>query len=265
MSYLQIEHVSHLFFNRHGFTKALEDVDCAIEEGEFVSILGPSGCGKSTLLSILAGITEETFGQISLQQKPLKQSKEKIGYMLQQDYLFPWKTIMDNILLGPKVQKAQLIEAIEKAHTLLEEVGLPDISEQYPHALSGGMRQRVALVRTLMNDPSIFLLDEPFSALDYFTKLKLEDLIATILKEYHKTTILVTHDIGEAISMSDRIFILSKQPGKLVETIEIPAELRQETPFLSRRHPTYQPIFDKVWGIMNHLEQKGSRGNEGTT
>lgn len=265
MSYLQIEHVSHLFFNKQGFTKALENVDCRIEEGEFVSILGPSGCGKSTLLSILAGITEETFGQISLEQKPLKQSKEKIGYMLQQDYLFPWKTIIDNILLGPKVQKEPLSKAEEKAHTLLEEVGLPDISHQYPNSLSGGMRQRVALVRTLINDPSIFLLDEPFSALDYFTKLKLEDLVSNILREYKKTTILVTHDIGEAISMSDRIFILSKQPGKLIETIEIPIELRNETPFLSRRHPKYQNIFDKVWGIMNRLEQKDSRGKEGTT
>src|SRR5699024_7421663 len=171
MSYCHIKHVIQLVFNRHVFTKALEDVDCAIEEGEFLSILGPSGCGKSTLLSILAGITEETFGQISLRQKPLKQSKEKIGYMLQQDYLFPWKTIIDNILLGPKVQKEPLSKAEEKAHTLLEEVGLPDISHQYPNSLSGGMRQRVALVRTLINDPSIFLLDEPFSALDYFTKL----------------------------------------------------------------------------------------------
>src|SRR5699024_11637072 len=113
--------------------------------------------------------------------------------------------------------------------------------------------------------PSIFLLDEPFSALDYFTKLKLEDLVSNILREYKKTTILVTHDIGEAISMSDRIFILSKQPVILIETIEIPIELRNETPFLSLRHPKYQNIFDKVWGIMNRLEQKDSRGKEGTT
>src|SRR5699024_10739174 len=127
------------------------------------------------------------------------------------------------------------------------------------------MRQRVALVRTLINDPSIFLLDEPFSALDYFTKLKLEDLVSNILREYKKTTILVTHDIGEAISMSDSIFILSKQPGKLIETIEIPIELRNETPFLSRRHLKYQNIIDKDMRIMNRLEHKDSRRKEETT
>lgn len=254
MSYLTVDNVSHLFFNKSGYTKALNDINCQIESGEFISILGPSGCGKSTLLSIFAGLLEQTSGEVMLEGKPIRQTKQKIGYMLQQDYLFPWKTILDNILIGPKVNKANIEETKEQAIELLNEVGLDHVSTKYPNALSGGMRQRVALVRTLINEPEILLLDEPFSALDYFTKLKLEDLVDKMLKHYEKTAILVTHDIGEAISMSDRILILGKQPGHIVKIINIPTEIRNETPFLCRRHSKYQSVFDKVWSIMNKLE-----------
>lgn len=254
MSFLTLDHVSHHYFTKNNYTKALDDINLSVKEGEFVSLLGPSGCGKSTILSIIAGIIMQTAGDVRLQQQPISDSKLAIGYMLQQDYLFPWKTIINNVLLGPKIYNTNTKETKEKAMELLGEVGLSDVAEAYPNSLSGGMRQRVALVRTLINDPKVVLLDEPFSALDYQTKLRLEDLVSLLIKTYHKTTILVTHDIGEAISMSDRIFILNANPGSISKIFEVPIELRNETPFLVRRHPKYQIIFDKVWGEMDKQE-----------
>lgn len=228
----------------------------AVKEGEFISLLGPSGCGKSTLLSIIAGIIQQTEGTVSLQGKSTTESEMEIGYMLQQDYLFPWKTIIDNVLLGPKINGNKTDDLRKKALQLLKEVGLKDVEMKYPSELSGGMRQRVALVRTLINNPKILLLDEPFSALDYQTKLKLEDLVADLLKSYHKTAVLVTHDIGEAIAMSDRIFMMNANPGSIAKIYEVPIELRNEVPFLVRRHPKYQLIFDKIW---DELESKESQ------
>lgn len=256
MSFLSLNNISHTFFQENGYTKALDSISLNVEHGEFISILGPSGCGKSTLLSILAGLLQQTEGTVTLHNKPLKDASERIGYMLQQDYLFPWKSVIDNVLLGPKLNKTLSEETETKALELLDEVGLINVSKKYPNELSGGMRQRAALVRTLINDPEILLLDEPFSALDYFTKLKLEDLVAKLLKDYKKTAILVTHDIGEAISMSDRVFLLSKNPGTVAYEFEVPVELRDIRPFLCRRHPKYQILFDKVWDAMNQVENQ---------
>lgn len=256
MSYLNLEHVSHLYFTKKGYTRALNDISLSIKEGEFVSLLGPSGCGKSTILSIIAGIIKQSTGTIRLQGKPINESSLAIGYMLQQDYLFPWKTIMENVLLGPKIYNKNTEDVKNKAMEMLEEVGLPNVADAYPASLSGGMRQRAALVRTLINDPKIFLLDEPFSALDYQTKLKLEDLVSKLLKMYQKTAVLVTHDIGEAIAMSDRIFVMNANPGTIEKVFEVPLELRNEDPFLVRRHPKYQLLFDKVWEELNKNEKE---------
>ena len=254
MSFLTLDHVSHHYFSKDSYTKAIDDISLSIEEGEFVSLLGPSGCGKSTILSIIAGIMKQTAGKVLLQDQLIIDSKIPIGYMLQQDYLFPWKTILNNVLLGPKIYDTNSEETKTRALELLDEVGLHDVANQHPGALSGGMRQRAALVRTLINDPKIMLLDEPFSALDYQTKLRLEDLVSLQIKTYHKTTILVTHDIGEAIAMSDRIFIMHANPGSIDKVFEVPIELRNETPFLVRRHPKYQIIFDKVWDVLSKKE-----------
>ncbi|MFD2628953.1 ABC transporter ATP-binding protein [Oceanobacillus kapialis] len=253
MSFLTLDHVSHHYFSAKNYTKALKDVSLSIKEGEFIALLGPSGCGKSTLLSIIAGIVEHTAGQVLLENEPIKPSDKAMGYMLQQDYLFPWKTIIQNVMIGPKIHGTTNAAIRQKAEALLEKVGLPEISESYPGALSGGMRQRVALVRTLLNDPKILLLDEPFSALDYQTKLKLENLVSATLKSYNKTAILVTHDIGEAIAMADRIFVMEANPGMISKIFEVPIELRQEAPFSVRKHPKYQMLFDKVW---EELEDK---------
>lgn len=254
MSYLTLNNVSHHYFSKKGFTKALSGVSFSMEEGEFISIIGPSGCGKSTVLSLIAGILKHSSGEILFNEQPIYQSELEIGYMLQQDYLFPWKTIMENMLIGPKVKKLNLKEAKQTALKLLDEVRLKDVADSYPDSLSGGMRQRVALVRTLMTNPNILLFDEPFSALDYQTKLRLENSVFELLKKHHKTAILVTHDIGEAISMSDRILLMGQNPGTIKKTFEVPIEIRNEIPFRVRRHHKYQGLFDKIWKELNKNE-----------
>lgn len=254
MSYLTLDHVSHHYFSEKSYTKALSDVSFSVKEGEFISIIGPSGCGKSTILSLIAGILKNTSGDILFKKQPITKSNLEIGYMLQQDYLFPWKSIMENMLIGPKVKKSNLKDAKESAVTLLAEVGLENEAKSYPHSLSGGMRQRVALARTLMTDPDILLFDEPFSALDYQTKLRLENSVASLLKKHHKTAILVTHDIGEAISMSDRILLMGQNPGTIIKTFEVPIEIRNEIPFRVRRHLKYQGLFDKIWKELSKNE-----------
>lgn len=255
MSFLSLKDVTHYYFSKQGMTKALENITLSIAEGEFVSILGPSGCGKSTILSIVAGIVEHTKGEVLIKGKPIQQDTLQIGYMLQQDYLFPWKTIMENILIGPKVRGTIDQSTETKGLQLLKEVGIPDVANNYPDELSGGMRQRVAFVRTFLDDPQILLLDEPFSALDYLTKLKLEDLVFSLLKKYQKTAILVTHDISEAIAMSDRIFVMDTNPGTIAKTFTVPKHLQKERPFFVRRKPGYQELFDNIWHELNKDEQ----------
>lgn len=253
MSFLVVEHVSHTYFSKDAATEALRDIHLTIEEGEFVSFIGPSGCGKTTLLSIIAGLFQPTYGKVFIENQQVYGNKElSIGYMLQQDYLFPWKTIEENITLGLKLLNKHVDMSI--ASKLLQDVGLPPVEKKYPRELSGGMRQRVALARTLAVDPKILLLDEPFSALDYQSKLKLEDLVSKMLKQYNKTAILVTHDIGEAIAMSDRIYLFSARPGKIHKVFDIPEEIRTLTPFEARSHSSYSPLFQQIWKELEHLE-----------
>ncbi|ALX48436.1 ABC transporter ATP-binding protein [Lentibacillus amyloliquefaciens] len=263
MSFLTLDHVSHHYFSKKTYTKALENISFSVKDGEFVALLGPSGCGKSTILSIIAGIIEHTAGNIYVGDQPLHKSELDIGYMLQQDYLFPWKSILDNVLIGPKINRDHSSETKERAADLLRQVGLPNMEESYPDSLSGGMRQRVALVRTLITNPNILLLDEPFSALDYQTKLKLENLVWDLLHMYKKTSVLVTHDIGEAIAMSDRLILMNANPGSIAKTFEVPIELRNEEPFLARRHPKYQLLFDKVWEELEKSETDDSADKGG--
>ncbi|MCH1625415.1 ABC transporter ATP-binding protein [Ferdinandcohnia quinoae] len=256
MSFLKIEDVHHVYFSKDSTTTALENISLAIEEGEFISFLGPSGCGKTTLLSIIAGLFKPTEGKVEIDGKLVDKARSYIGYMLQQDYLFPWKTIEENILVGLQIMKNETEQTKKDTLALLEEIGLKGVESFYPKQLSGGMRQRAALVRTLATNPKILLLDEPFSALDYQTKLKLEDLVQETLREYQKTALLVTHDIGEAIAMSDRIFLLSSKPGRIAKTFEVPTELRELTPFNVRQHPAYSHLFQEIWKELDQLEAK---------
>ncbi|QTN00150.1 ATP-binding cassette domain-containing protein [Sediminibacillus dalangtanensis] len=256
MSFLALNHISHQYFTEKSYTKALDNISFTVEEGSFISILGPSGCGKTTLLSIISGLIKPTRGEVTLSGIKVEDAEAEIGYMLQQDYLFPWKTILDNVLIGPKVQRKQTAEVQEKGIDFLKEIGLGNVIHAYPAELSGGMRQRAALIRTLITDPKLLLLDEPFSALDYQTKLKLEDLVSHLLKEYHKTSVLVTHDIGEAIAMSDQIYLMKANPGEIAEIFEVPIELRDLPPFQARKHLKYQLLFDRIWEELNSLENK---------
>jgi len=253
MSFLVIDHISHIYFTRDSAVTALEDISLTIDEGEFVSFIGPSGCGKTTLLSIIAALIKPAEGAVFLENMKIDSMNSAVGYMLQQDYLFPWETIEENILLGPKIMGLDINKAKEKALDLLSEIGLQGVENQYPHQLSGGMRQRVALVRTLVTDPKVLLLDEPFSALDYQTKLKLEELVWKTLKDYHKTALLVTHDIGEAIAMSDRVFLLSSSPGRLAHTFSIPEEVRALSPLSARQHPIFAKLFQLIWKELDQL------------
>ncbi|MEH7442584.1 ABC transporter ATP-binding protein [Bacillus sp. JJ1122] len=254
MDFLTLRGIHHTYFTKTSAVTALNDISLDVQEGEFVSFLGPSGCGKTTLLSIIAGLIEPTDGQIALEGKSVKDAADKTGYMLQQDYLFPWKTIEENIFLGLKISGTLNDVRKKDVLNLLGQMGLGNVESLYPKQLSGGMRQRVALVRTLATEPKLLMLDEPFSALDYQTKLKLEDLVATTFKAFEKTAILVTHDIGEAIAMSDRIFLFSPRPGRLHKTFIIPEELRTLRPFEARNHPLYNELFQVIWKELESLE-----------
>ena len=207
---LTIKKLSKIYHTNKSEIPAIKDLNLNIKEGEFVAIVGPSGCGKTTLLSILCSLEEKSQGEIIYTQ-----GKQKMGYMLQNDTLFPWLNILDNTLLGLKVEKNITKENIKKVTKLLETYGLKDFIKKYPNNLSGGMRQRVALIRTLATNPDILLLDEPFSALDYQTRLAVSDDVWKIIKKEKKTTIMITHDIAEAISMADRIIVLTNRPAKV--------------------------------------------------
>lgn len=255
MDFLTINHIHHTYFTKSSATTALSDITLDVQEGEFISFLGPSGCGKTTLLSIVAGLIKPTEGKVELENRPIGDGDNKIGYMLQQDYLFPWKTIEENITLGLKMNQMLNDKTRSEALSLLHQMGLKGVESKLPRHLSGGMRQRVALVRTLATEPKLLMLDEPFSALDYQTKLKLEDLVSNTLKQFGKTAILVTHDIGEAIAMSDRIFLFSPQPGRLHKTFTIPEELRNLTPFKARNHHRFAELFQMIWKELEQLEE----------
>lgn len=256
MSVVSIKNVDKTFFSQKAATTALKDISLSVANGEFVSLIGPSGCGKTTLLSLIAGLIQPTNGKIHIEGQQILQPSAKTGYMLQQDYLFPWLTIEQNITIGLKTMKNLNGETRSYALSLLDKMGLLDKKNEYPSHLSGGMRQRVALVRMLATEPKLLLLDEPFSALDYQTKLKLEDLVAYTIKEQEKTAILVTHDIGEAIAMSDRIILLSARPGTIHQQFEVPEALRLLSPFQARNHSDYNKLFQQIWKELESLEEQ---------
>lgn len=238
---LTIKKLSKIYHTNKSEIPAIKDLNLNIKEGEFVAIVGPSGCGKTTLLSILCSLEEKSQGEIIYTQ-----GKQKMGYMLQNDTLFPWLNILDNTLLGLKIEKNITKENIQKVTKLLETYGLKDFIKKYPNNLSGGMRQRVALIRTLATNPDILLLDEPFSALDYQTRLAVSDDVWRIIKKEKKTTIMITHDIAEAISMADRIIVLTNRPAKVksIYTIEMK---NKQNPINNRKQKEFQYYYDKIW------------------
>lgn len=238
---LKINHLKKVYHDKQGEIDAVLDFTLDIYDKEFVVIVGPSGCGKSTILSILANLEESSSGEIEFKKENLV-----MGYMLQKDSLFPWLTILENCLIGLKTNKTLTEQTKERVIRLLDTYGLKDFKDKYPDSLSGGMRQRVALIRTLAINPDVLLLDEPFSALDYQTRLALSDDIHKIIKNEGKTVIMISHDIGESISLADRIIVLTKRPSviKNIYNIEL---TDKSTPVENRKCKEFSTYYDKIW------------------
>lgn len=248
---LILNHVSHTYHSLDGETVALSDISFTLDKGDFIAIVGPSGCGKSTLLSLISGLIPCQDGIIELNGRSIKESATNIGYMLQHDQLFEWRTIYHNVLLGLEIQHMLSARTKKKAHELLDTYGLKQFENSRPSELSGGMRQRAALVRTLILEPDILLLDEPFSALDYQTRLRVGDDIGQILKKEKKTAILVTHDLSEAISLADRIIILTPRPATIQQTVPLIFDLEEDTPLNRRNAPEFKNYFSLIWKELN--------------
>ncbi len=226
---------------------AITNVNFTIEEGEFVSIIGPSGCGKSTLLSVIAGLEEKTSGDIFVEGEKIYGISEKIGYMLQRDCLLEWQNILNNTMFGLEIKNKKNEDAKKYVINLLKKYELYDFINKYPSELSGGMRQRVALIRTLATRPKILLLDEAFSALDYQTRIMVTNDIYEILRKEKITVLMVTHDISEAISMSDRVLVLSKRPGTIKNIHKINFDINNRTPINCRESPEFSEYFNTLW------------------
>lgn len=237
---VEIKNISKDFYSKNKITTAIKDISLDVKDGEFVAIVGPSGCGKSTLLNILCNLDKPTSGQITLK------NNAKIGYMLQQDCLFPWLTIFDNCCIGLKIENKLTKENKEYVKNLLYTYGLKDFINSYPNSLSGGMRQRVALIRTLAIKPDILLLDEPFSALDYQSRLAVCDDVYRIIKKEKKTIIMITHDIAEAISMADRIVILTGRPAMVKKIMDVKLT-NSSTPINNRKCVEFSKYYESIW------------------
>lgn len=239
---LRFENVSMHYHSKQGETVALQNVNFSVKEGEFVAIIGPSGCGKTTLLSLAAGLLLPTQGKIS-------NHNLSFGYMLQKDHLFPWRTIEKNIFLPLEIKHKNTAEQRAKAIALAEKYGLGQFLKNYPSSLSGGMRQRAALIRTLALSPDVLLLDEPFSALDYQTRLSVCDDVYKIIQNEQKTALLITHDISEAISVADKIFVLSRRPASVVasHTLSFP----ETEPLKRRENVEFSHWFELLWKELN--------------
>ena len=247
---LEVKDLSYSYHSMDGETKALSNISFSVYAGEFLAVVGPSGCGKSTLLSLICGLLKASEGSVLIDGKPMETGDSRIGYMLQKDHLFEWRTIFSNACLGLEIQRNLDEEGRERVRRLLETYGLEDFADARPSELSGGMRQRAALIRTLALEPDILLLDEPFSALDYQTRLAVCDDISTIIREQKKTAILVTHDLSEAVSAADRILILTKRPGRVKDTITIRFPDNAGSPLLRRNCPEFSSYFNEVWKVL---------------
>lgn len=244
---LEINNISKTFNTLNGEINAIKSISFDVNNEDFIAIVGSSGCGKSTLLNIISGLLEKTNGTIKFyKENPV------IGYMLQEDALLPYLNILDNATLGLSLKKIKTKENIEYTKRLLETYGLKDFIYKYPKELSGGMKQRVALIRTLAIKPDILLLDEPFSALDYQSRLSVSDDVYNIIKKEKKTVIMITHDIAEAISLSDKIIVLSKRPSIVKKIYDIEME-NKSTPINNRKCKEFGDYYDKIWRDLDEI------------
>lgn len=237
MNILEIKNLKKIYHTKNKEFLAVDDFSFNLKKGEFIAIVGPSGCGKSTILSIICGLEDKSEGIIK------HNPNIKFGYMLQKDNLFEWRTIHKNCSIGLEIQKNNNKKYVDE---LLKKYGLYEFRNSYPSNLSGGMRQRASLIRTLAIKPDILLLDEPFSALDYQTRLAVSEDVYKIIKKENISTIMITHDIGEAVSMADKVIVLSQRPGKIKNIYKINLK-DKKTPIENRNDQNFQKYYDKIW------------------
>jgi len=252
---LKLDHVTHRYHGKSGETLAIKDLNMSVREREFYGIVGPSGSGKTTLLSILAGILLPSSGEVSRHISPME-----IGYMLQHDHLFEWRSVRDNILLGLEIRKVGNVENVEYALSLARKYSLGDFLRKKPSELSGGMRQRTALIRTLALRPKLVLLDEPFSALDFQTRLTVAEDVRKIITGEGITAILVTHDISEAIALCDRVAVLSKRPARVKKVFDIPTN-KSLSSIARREEEIFASLFRNIWKELEFTDEKVEKGD----
>lgn len=245
----ELKNIGKYFHTTDNETHAINDVSIKVNKGEIISIVGPSGCGKSTILSIIAGFEKPSYGKIDIYTN-------NVGFMFQKDQLYEWRTIINNCLLGLEIQRKKTLENIERVKKMLKKYGLEKFEHFYPRQLSGGMRQRAALARTLAIEPDLLLLDEPFSALDYQTRLSVGNDVGQILRKENITTIMVTHDIPEAVSMSDRVIVLTARPAQIKKVFQINFDLNGEerTPMNCRNNSQFGEYFKNIWRELDFVE-----------
>lgn len=247
---LELKNIDYSYHTLHGETVAIKDISFGVKEGEFVAVVGPSGCGKSTLLSIIAGLLEPEHGTIAVNNPDGSLAYPKVGYMLQHDYLFEWRSVYKNVILGLEINHMLTEERINYVNQLLEEYDLYKFRDKRPSELSGGMKQRAALIRTLALDPKLLLLDEPFSALDYQTRLMVSADICNLIRATGKTMIIVTHDLSEAISIADRVIVLSGRPARVKCELPIKLTLQDDSLLASRNAPEFNSYFNTLWEVL---------------
>lgn len=237
---ISIKNLNKVYYSKNSIIEAIKDISFDLYESEFISIVGPSGCGKSTILNIITDMDKKSAGTMTFKENI------KFGYMLQSDSLLSWKPVLDNALLGLEIKHKKTKDNIEYVINLLKKYGLYDFKDKYPHELSGGMRQRVALIRTLALKPDILILDEPFSKLDYQSRLSVSNDVYNILKKENKTAIMVTHDLAEAISMSNKVIVLSNRPATIKNIYNIKRE-NDLTPIENRKDINFSKYYDLIW------------------
>jgi len=249
---VEIKSVSKSFATKTGKIEALRNVNLLAHDQEFTCIVGPSGCGKSTLFNIVAGLLDPTSGQVLVDGVPVRSGiAGRMGYMQQKDLLIPWRNVLQNVTIGLEIQRKPMAEARQKAVEYLKRFGLEKFAGSYPASLSGGMRQRVALMRTLVMGQDIILMDEPFQSLDYPTRVALEADLLEMVRELKRTVLFITHDIEEAVSIADRIYVLSKSPGTVRDLRTIRLNMKRESPIDARKNPDFHIHYAAIW---NQLE-----------
>jgi NitT/TauT family transport system ATP-binding protein len=254
---LALRNIRKSFSSKQGSVDVLGGLSFDINERDFVSIIGPSGCGKTTVFNVIAGLLEPDSGEIVYRGQAVTGLRGKVGYMMQRDLLLPWRTVLQNVLIGPELSRMPAAQARETAMEYLNTYGLAGFENAYPRMLSGGMRQRVALIRTLINDPDIILLDEPFSALDYQTRLYLEGVLMEAVETFHKTVVLVTHDIDEAVALSKRVVVLGGRPSQVKKVYDI--EIGARSPIGARSDPNFSGYFHALCAELDiQTEVKGA-------